>query len=303
MPKQQIESIAQMTALELVAALDVDYRAARKSVGKRAPGQELRPFAVSVENIMRGMAEERERVMWKHPWIYGAIFFWLCSPSSELCEDGDKVMSRFSIMQQAGFWSDGTFVEWANEQTGCAETTWRNWMTAASRILFDDNIRNALCESSGVEPERLPDVVTMDKAVRAAPSLARGDMTALQVKALVDPSVSCGRFRHILHATDEEIEQESAACDAADADFVANGGGPRQKVEDDPCESVIRLVSVDGNGEVTRHVLARWAVPTNELVRHVQSVMAQAAKDEVGRMAAHRQFESVVAGKMSEVEA
>jgi len=111
--------------------------------------------------------------------------------------------SSWSDLNGVGVFGDTSFVQFANEVTGVAYSTWHAWKRAASTYLL------GVDDVPGLEKYTFADIlqVPIDKAIRTLGAVHSGDMTPKKTELLMSPDISVPAMRAILSFTDEQLEE------------------------------------------------------------------------------------------------
>lgn len=231
--------------------------------------EKLLDIASAVNETFSGMLAERERVHQHHPWRFGILLVWLCDPVAEL---SGNTITRFQIMQRAGYWLQRQFDEWTDEATGVQRKTWQGWMHAVRTYLLSDEGKRVL-DGLEMEPDDFVERVPMGKAQRAVAKVATGNLEKHQAEALTDPIVTEAKMRRVLAMTADEYQELVAEEETA----WVNQTGPRHWLEHDRMSGVVKVKSVTEHGEYKEGLVARMPHPSTPLVEALQQAMVEAA--------------------------
>jgi hypothetical protein len=262
----------------------------------RALEIKLESVACDVDELFRSMLEERRRVEREHPWRAGLLFVWMCDQVAT--QDNGDIVSRFQVFQNAGYWGDRTFQDWATESAGVEWVTIRGWMNAVRTYLLSDE-GNALLEQAQITPMDFMRTVPMDKAIRAAARVPHGTLDTLHVQALLDEGVTSDRMRHLLRLQGQALEEAQEKQAALEQEWVATGGestapgSPFWQVHYDEPSRVLRIQGQDASGKHFNNVVARFTVSTSLLIERLQEVMLQACIKEAAEQKQERQLLAV----------
>ena len=125
-------------------------------------------------------------------------------------------------------------------------------------------------------PKEIVQRVSMDKALRAGATMARGLLQPHHLEALADEEVSSEGMRRALQATEEQWEAEQEERERLAQEWVALGDGTVPRVEFDPGTRTVRLLMPDIS--LSDHLVARFPVPAIPLVGLIQQEMLVAAR-------------------------
>lgn len=233
---------------------------------------DLAPLASAIDITCTAMVQRRRVVERMDPWRFGLLLAFL---EETVVTVEEIAVTRFMLFQKTGFWSDRAFSEWADEATGVARSTWQNWKGNARRWLLS-RVGQAYLGRMEMTPKEFVRRVSMDKALRAGATMARGLLQPHHLEALADEEVSSEGMRRALQATEEQWEAEQEERERLAQEWVALGDGTAPRVEFDPGTRTVRLLTPgDSLGD---HLVARFPVPVTPLVDLIQQEMLVAAK-------------------------
>lgn len=233
----------------------------------------LTPLATELVGLFQNMVEQRRLVREQHPYWFGSLLNFLVEPGVTVGEDS---YSRFEIMQRAGFFPGRRFVEWANEQTGVKEKTWRAWMQV-TRVYFQTEAGVELLESQDLTPDEWVEKVPVGKSIRAMSKVSTGTIQPHQVEALVDPIKTEPQLNHILRTAADQHEREEADRAKAEKEWV-EGVGERKWLDWNPLDRRLLLKRVDEDGKYSEGLVGRFPDSSDADVIDYQGVMLTAAE-------------------------
>lgn len=274
-----IDDLTRASVLELKVGFDELWL--RKLSGlevETATREELEPalleVATGIDLLFRQMAGERDRVVVTHPWQFGGLLVWLMEPVGETL--GRSPITRFDLLQKAGYWSDREFKEWAASATGVGYSTWSGWTHAVKTFLMSP-AGDLVLEMAEVGKEEFVRMIPMGKAQRAVARVASGQIERHQIEALVNPNVTETQMRHVLRSTQEEWEHDLEEQAKRDEEWVAHVG-PKSWIDFSPLDGRVVLKQVDSDGVFSENLICRMPLAAQPMVELLQNAMLVAAE-------------------------
>jgi hypothetical protein len=229
-------------------------------------------LATEIMSVMTEMRKRERLVTQVDPWRWGYIIAWL----NERCVELEGTMiSRFDLLKRFGIWADRDFGEWVREQTGKADSTWRNWQSNARKFFFTEEGRKIIAKAGG--SDAFVKKVSTDKAARVNPVTG---MDKHHEAALLDEDVTSREFQHIVRTREDEYKAELERRAKREEQWIEEGQSTVWLEEE---VGVFKLNEVDPmTGEITTSTIVRFPEPHTDLVGELQELMVAELRKTVG---------------------